>query len=93
MRQVLILALLTLAGCGDSKMDMEKRAEVGTVIVSWVRAVPKECGPLRPNEHAMGCTSRAANHSFCTITMAEDSPDWVIAHEFKHCFGYEHRDG
>jgi len=55
--------------------------------VVWLKQVPADCGDPK---RVVGCASRYASLNLCVIEMAGDSPDWVIAHEFKHCFGFEH---
>ena len=82
------LALLMLAGCAA---PMKKAADVDGTHITWVRAVPAQCANA---QNALGCAIYAEGWRVpnCLIIMPEDAPDWVIAHEFKHCFGYEHGD-
>ena len=76
---------MVLTGCSD----LVKVAEPQAVTITWVRAKPTECGDAK---NALGCavTSPTYNARDCLIIMAEDSPDWVVAHEFRHCFGFKH---
>jgi hypothetical protein len=77
---VLCACVMLLSGCSG----LVKQAEVSSTLVLWQRKVPTGCG------NAVGCAFRTQNFENCVIQMPEDSPDWVIAHEFRHCFGYEH---
>ena len=82
MKFVAILAL-TLAGCGGT---LVKVAEPSSVQVTWVRDKPSAHG--LPNDR--GYAKWSAGYKECTIYMSEDETDYVIAHEFKHCFGWVH---
>lgn len=90
MRVIAFLALL--AGCAAP--DLVKVADVPAVHIAWVRKAPAACGDLRAGgDRAIhGCAYRSADRSACVIWMPENAPDWVIAHEVKHCFGYEHAE-
>ena len=86
------LLLLLLTGCASSHREMVKVKEVRSIVVAWNKSVPEVCGPKLASEgySIHGCAV-VWRDQLCTITMLEDSPDWVIAHEFRHCFGYAHR--
>ena len=92
MAVVRLLILLLLSGCASSHYEMVKVKEVRSIVVAWNKAVPEACGPKLASEgyRIHGCAS-VWQDQLCTITMLEDSPDWVIAHEFRHCFGWAHR--
>ena len=91
---LLLLALLVaLSGCASSNDDMIKVYEPRVVLVEWKREAPTRCGPLAASAERQlhGCTTTTHQGAVCRIEMREDAPDWVIAHEFRHCFGYAHR--
>ena len=48
----------------------------------------KGCGAV---EGAYGCARIYHEGNLCVIELPEDAPDWALAHEFKHCFGYVHK--
>lgn len=68
--------------------DMYERQRVETVTITWKRAEPTECGPNEKD----GCAQWSDDRRHCVVTMPADSRDAVVAHEFKHCFGWEHRE-
>jgi hypothetical protein len=84
-----VLGLLT-AGCAGSGADLVKVSEPTSVLVQWRRASPESCGEAR---HAYGCAKISHQGAICVIELPEDAPDWALAHEFKHCFGYVHKHG
>lgn len=60
-------------------------------IITWEDAQPKECGTFVNG--VSGCASvislNDGKTTVCTITLPRNSQDWLIAHEIKHCFGWE----
>lgn len=79
-----LLLLILLAGCSD----LVKVSEPHTVTITWDRAAPTNCGrQAQPS----GCAYRSHNYMDCRVVMPEDAADFVVAEEFRHCFGYEHR--
>lgn len=68
--------------------DMYEAQRVDTVTITWVRAKPTACGPNEDD----GCAQWSDDRKRCVVTMRADSSDAIVAHEFKHCFGWEHRD-
>lgn len=83
--RILSLCLLAIVGC-DSK-TMEQTATVPQTTIAWVRETPTECGG-EPQHY--GCSRWTADRKLCQITMPENASNDVIAHEFRHCFGYSH---
>ena len=81
---------LLIAGCAGTARDMVKVHEPTTVLVEWRRVLPKGCGDA---QHAYGCARISLQGNLCVIELPEDAPDWALAHEFKHCFGYVHKHG
>jgi hypothetical protein len=79
---------LALAGCAGSGGDLVKVSEPSSVLVEWRRVLPKGCGAV---EGAYGCARIYHEGNLCVIELPEDAPDWALAHEFKHCFGYVHK--
>jgi len=86
MRYLVLLLLLT--GCAS---DMVKLREVSSVKITWIKQAPKNCGTasVAKGDQIHGCAQVGAEA--CVIFMAEDAPDWVVAHEIRHCFGYMHK--
>jgi hypothetical protein len=82
-----LVGLLT-SGCAGTAGDMVKASEPSTVLVEWRRVLPKGCGSA---QHAYGCARVSHQGNLCVIELPEDAPDWALAHEFKHCFGYVHK--
>lgn len=68
--------------------DMIETERVETVTITWKRAEPTACGPNEKN----GCAQWSDDRTRCVVTMRADSSDAIVAHEFKHCFGWEHRE-
>jgi len=82
---IVILALIV--GCAS---DMVRKKTVDVATIHWIRATPEKCG----GEALQGRTLHGCAKVFpsgCVLTMAEDAPDWLVAHEVKHCFGWDHR--
>ena len=77
-----------LGGC--DKTPMERKVQVDTVTITWIKETPQSCGPLPAGHILNACASNSDDYSRCTIRMPEDTPDWVVAEEFKHCFGWVH---
>jgi hypothetical protein len=86
----LIAPLLALAGCSTTATDMVKAYEPTSVLVQWKKGKAGSCGGT---EHAYGCARVSHQGAMCVIELPEDAPDWALAHEFKHCFGYVHKHG
>jgi len=82
------ILLLALTGCSS---HLVKEREVFETRVVWVKQVPLACGKLASTDQVTlhGCADRRPG--LCIIQMDESAPDWVVAEEFRHCFGYEHR--
>lgn len=83
-----LLAAALLIGCTPL---MTKVSEPQRISITWVRMLPVECGSVK---EALGCaiTNDTYDYPECLIIMPEDSPDWLVAHEFRHCFGYKHKE-
>lgn len=76
-----------LAGCDESGMVKATTVHASTII--WIREKPVNCGV---EGNFDGCAEyMTPDRTYCRITMLEDSSDYVIAHEVKHCFGWDHR--
>jgi hypothetical protein len=92
LRTALLAPLLALAASGCATFggddEMVKAYHPTSVLVEWKRVAPKDCGTV---QHAHGCSRITLNGNLCTIEVPENAPDWVLAHEFKHCFGYVHK--
>ena len=86
------LVALATTGCSSTGTagDMVKAYEPTSVLVQWRKGAPESCGGT---QHAYGCAKVSHQGSLCVIELPEDAPDWAIAHEFKHCFGYVHKHG
>lgn len=81
------IAAFALFGCAGPA-DLVKRAEVQAVRVTWIKEKPATCGDA---SNAQGCATRTPGYLECLIEMPEDASAVVIAEEFLHCFGWEHR--
>ena len=93
MRALTLFTLaFVLAGCNPNDMARTKPVNMSTII--WIDDVPKTCGELTANAstnvNVNGCATWTDDYKSCIITMPHDSPDWIVAHEFKHCFGWTH---
>jgi len=86
---LLFLAVL-LAGCDNT--SMVSTTDVRTSTVTWMKIEPATCGD-QPGTGgcAMFSTPQTLADNHCTVFMAEDAPDMIVAHEVKHCFGFSHR--
>jgi len=67
---------------------MERVAEVKTTQITWIKETPQSCGNV-PG-HINACATSASDYSWCVIRMPENTPDSMIAEEFRHCFGEVH---
>ncbi len=86
MKYLLALLLIALTGCAT----LEKKAEVTQSKITWAKRLPTT--PCNASGLVLGCATRTLpDYSSCIIEMPEDAPDWLIAHEFRHCFGWEHK--
>ncbi len=86
----IILAVLILVTgiTGCDKLHMERVAEVKTTQITWIKETPQSCGNV-PG-HINACATSASDYSWCVIRMPENTPDSMIAEEFRHCFGEVH---
>jgi hypothetical protein len=84
-----LVGLLT-TGCSGTGGDLVKVTEPTSVLVQWRKVAPENC---RGTQHAYGCAKVSHQGALCVIELPEDAPDWALAHEFKHCFGYRHKHG
>lgn len=83
---VVCLFFIGLVGCSQgTDMVEEERVEKSTI--TWIDKRPGECADKGP---ADGCAYWSAGRKECVVIMPKDSPDWLVAHEFRHCFGYGH---
>jgi hypothetical protein len=71
-----ILLALLLTGCSDMVLTNPRE----TTTITWV---DRKCG------HSAGCALVMADR--CYVAMEREAPDWLVAHEMKHCFGFEHK--
>ena len=83
--RILLLCLL-LPGCGGG-FDLVKTSDVFMQTIIWEKFDPVTCGGKAGTG---GCAY--INESPCRIQMREDAPDWIVAEEFRHCFGWSHGD-
>ena len=84
--RVVFLILLTMASSCGGAPEVIKGEYVSETRIKWIRGIEKNCGgALSP----LGCAF--INYDGCTITMPEEASDEIVAHEFKHCFGYVHK--
>ena len=86
-----ILLCLLLSGCvGIDMREAERREEV---TIRWHR-VPDghaACEPILGSGGIwLGCYRYYKATKTCVVWMRSDAPDFVVAHEFKHCFGWDH---
>lgn len=81
-----VLLPILLMGCAGH--DLVKRAEPQTVSITWVRALPQECNGAANHP---ACAVRSAGYTHCLIIMPENAAPFVMAEEFLHCFGWEHK--
>jgi uncharacterized membrane protein len=81
---VFSVLMLLIAGC-SSGYGLVKESDVSERTIKWERHDPILCAGL-PSMN--GCAFTLENP--CRIVMREDSPDWLVAEEFRHCFGYVH---
>ena len=79
---VVAVAMLLLTGCSTGLI---KTQEISVQTITWEKRAPILCAGLK---NSAGCAYVEAHQ--CRIVMREDAPDWVVAHEFKHCFGWIH---
>jgi len=86
---LLFLAAL-MVGCDNT--NMVNVTPVQTSTVTWMKIEPATCG-TQPGTGgcAMYSTPQTFADNHCTVFMAEDAPDMIVAEEFKHCFGWAHR--
>jgi hypothetical protein len=86
---LVIFTLVSLAGCTSNQML--KEYEVKSSYITWERKAPVTCGLTLENT---GCAEwslpRSKDINACKITADFDVPDWVLGHEFRHCFGEVH---
>ena len=83
------VVLLLLTGCASSfDHDLEQKASPHTVVVTWNKKKPAMCGDQAGGE---ACAWRTPDYSRCYIEMPWNASWRVIAEEFLHCFGWEHR--
>ena len=83
--RILILCLL-LSGCtGTFEPLYIKTSEISVRTILWEKVNPVTCGDKLGTG---GCTYYSENP--CRIQMLEDAPDYIVADEFRHCFGYMH---
>ena len=84
----LLLSAALAALCLYVWPDMYERQRVDTVTITWKREIPAACGPNEKN----GCAQWSDDRKRCVITTPATASDAILAHEIKHCFGWEHRE-
>ena len=87
---VAALSAALLVACDGDELSKPEKPR-GWTVITWVQETPEVCGNVRGSFN--GCASISQDGRNCTITMPENAADYVIAHEFKHCMGYVHKDG
>lgn len=89
----LVALSLWLAGCANDKW-MKEGVKVNKSTIEWVDKTPESCGSTIPSStlllHGCAAARYTSDGTNCTLTMRRDSPDWLVAHEMKHCFGFIH---
>lgn len=86
-----LLISLALSGCASfNPPPMVKAAAPHSVTIEWKRQAPQTCGG---SPSPLGCAYMSKDWTTCRIEMAEGAPDFIIAHEFRHCFGWVHPSG
>lgn len=83
-----LIALIAIVLPGCTTTNLVKRAEVQAVRVTWIKEKPASCGDA---SNAQACATRTPSYLECLIEMQEDATDAIIAEEFRHCFGWEHK--
>lgn len=91
MMRVLLAALcISLTGCAGGPL-MVNSYEVRGAFIQWDRVAPTTCGgQIETRGCAQWSTPRTKDINTCIITARADSPDDILGHEFRHCFGYDH---
>lgn len=85
-----LIISIGLLGCDGDEMQKPENPH-GWTVIHWVQEYPETC--LGVKGQYSGCAEVSRDGRYCKITMPENSPDYVIAHEVKHCFGYAHTNG
>jgi hypothetical protein len=89
LKRIALILCLALTGCAT---NMVKVAEVRTSLITWQKHYPVICGNAPLTDGCAMTAPYTLDDNRCVLTMIEDSSDWVIAHEVRHCFGYVHRE-
>ena len=88
------LFLIVIAGLlfTPSDNNLIETREIEHRHIYWYKATPVECGvPSHDGAKYAGCaTTYYDGSNRCEIQMPKGASDSTIAHEFKHCFGYDH---
>jgi len=93
---LVVVAAVSIGGCeyvtpGAALNQQVAGKPIEHSIITWKDEQPRECGPLVNG--VSGCASvislNDGKTTVCTITLPKNSQDWLVAHELKHCFGWE----
>lgn len=77
-----------LCGCAvNSRDEMAPGKDVKAVCIMWDK---RNVGVKIKNRDVLGQTQYMRDGTV-RIVMPEDTSDYVIAHEFRHAFGYVHK--
>ena len=91
----LVVLSLWLAGC-STDVGVKEGVQVSKSTITWIDRDPESCGAVVPSKTLMlhGCANvqYTADGAICTVTMRRDSQNWIVNHEFLHCFGFMHTD-
>ncbi len=85
---ILAVLILVTGITGCDKIQLERKAEVRTSTITWLKETPTVCGSATGRINA--CATNSDDYSTCTIRMPESTPDSTIGEEFRHCFGEVH---
>jgi hypothetical protein len=84
-----IAAVVWLLGCA-SGTNMVEVAKVDKTTITWLDRRPEGLCQ-QDGSIVAGCAYWSADYTRCTMILPKSSPDWLVAHEVRHCFGYSHR--
>jgi hypothetical protein len=88
------LAALGLGGCASMVVEDWHAQPLHPAlpphhVVIAEHELPRVCGSY-PGMHVHGCAVRVATENVCFIYTAPRPAEWLMAHERKHCAGWDH---
>lgn len=93
-RRIFLIGLVLMTGCATNSEGWLEHRTHDELPARFVEVsaseLPAICGAY-PGKLLHGCAQRDYLQRTCWIYTAPNPPDWLVAHEVRHCRGWDHQ--